>query len=244
MACSVAEVLTLVASGARSVNVLGCHVLVVQADDVSVVAADVSLLVLVRALESLQVVQLRRGVGRGRASASGCAMLSRGSVDTWELLWRLAATWTAASRRRRAIHAQLLPHIAHVLRCPEILENVLHILIVVCPSARSATQGRLVVQAAMRSLDAHASDATRRDEVEAELTRFHELHVAETTAVTTAHLLLARHDRCVTVDAVRVGLPVVSWVHAAVRAGHRSKYLVVTLSWTCQSEKDDVSITN
>ena len=237
------EVLTLVASGARSVNVLGCHVLVVQADDVSVVAADVSLLVLVRALESLQVVQLRRGVGRGRASASGCAMLSRGSMDTWELLWRLAATWAAACRRR-AIHAQLLPHIAHVLRCPEILENVLHVLIVVCPRARSATQGRLVVQAAVRSLDAHASDATRRDEVEAELTRFHELHVAETTAVTTAHLLLARHDRRVAVDAVRVGLPVVSWVHAAVRAGHRSEYLVVALSWTYQSEKDDVSITN
>ena len=94
----------------------------------------------------------------------------------------------------------------------------------------------------MRSLDAHASDATRRDEVEAELTRFHELHVAEATAVTTAHLLLARHDRCVAVDAVRVGLPMVSWVHAAV-PGHRSKYLVVTLSWACRSEKDNVSIT-
>ena len=82
-----AEVLTLIASGARSVNVLGGHVLVVQTDDVSMVAANVSLLVLVRALESLQVVQLRRGVGRGRAGTSGCAMLSRGSMDTWELLW-------------------------------------------------------------------------------------------------------------------------------------------------------------
>ena len=48
-----AEVLALVASGARSVDVLSRHVLVVQADDVSVIAADVSLLVLVRALESL-----------------------------------------------------------------------------------------------------------------------------------------------------------------------------------------------
>ena len=76
-----AEVLTLVASGARSVNVLGCHVLVVQADDVSVVAADVSLLVLVRALESLQVVQLRRGVGRGRASATGEEAIGGPSVE-------------------------------------------------------------------------------------------------------------------------------------------------------------------
>ena len=232
------EVLALIASGARSVNVLGRHVLVVQTDDVSVVAADVSLLVLVRALESLQVVQLRRGVGRGRASTSGRAMLSS-SMDAWELLWRLSTSWTTAGRRR-AIHAQLLPHIAHVLRCPEILENVLHVLIVVGAGARSTTQGRLVVQASMRSLDAHASDATRRDEVEAELTRLHELHVAEATAVTAAHLLLARHDRSVAVDAVRVGLPVVSWV----RAGHRSEYLVVTLSWAYQCEKDNVSITN
>ena len=64
MASAVAEVLALVASGARPVDVLSRHVLVVQTDDISVVAADVSLLVLVRALESLQVFQLRRGVGR------------------------------------------------------------------------------------------------------------------------------------------------------------------------------------
>ena len=156
-------------------------------------------------------------------------------MDTWELLWRLAATWAAACRSRRAIHAQLLPHIAHVLRCPEILKNVLHVLIV-CPRAWASTQGRLVVQAAMRSLDAHASDATR-DEIEAELTRFHELHVAEATAVTTTHLLLAGHDGGVAVDAVRVGLPVVSWVHTAVRPGHRAEYLIVALSWAYQSDK-------
>jgi hypothetical protein len=53
VASSVAKILTLVASGARSMDVLSRHVLVVQADDVSVVAADVSLLVLVRALQSL-----------------------------------------------------------------------------------------------------------------------------------------------------------------------------------------------
>ena len=48
-----AEVLALVTSGARPMDVLSRHVLVVQTDDISVVAADVSLLVLVRALQSL-----------------------------------------------------------------------------------------------------------------------------------------------------------------------------------------------
>ncbi len=48
-----AEVLALIASGAWSMNVLSRNILVVQTDDVSVVAANVSLLVLVRALESL-----------------------------------------------------------------------------------------------------------------------------------------------------------------------------------------------
>ena len=75
-----AEVLALVASGARSVDVLSRHILVVQTDDISVVAADVSLLVLVRALEGLQVGQLRRGIGRGGAWAVGCAMLARKRV--------------------------------------------------------------------------------------------------------------------------------------------------------------------
>ena len=50
------KVLALITSGTRSMDVLGRHILVVQADDVPVVAADVSLLVLVRALESLQIV--------------------------------------------------------------------------------------------------------------------------------------------------------------------------------------------
>ena len=237
-----AEVLALVASGARPVDVLSRHILVVQTDDISVVAADVSLLVLVRALEGLQVGQLRRGIGRGGAWAVG-PMLSRRSMDAWELFWRLPASWTATGSRW-AVHTQLLPYIAHVLRCPEILENVLHVLIVVRPSTRSTAQGSLVVQATMCSLDAHISDAGWRDEVKAELTWLHELHVAEAAAAAAAHLLLARHDRCVAVDAVRVGLAVVARVHAAVLAGNWPQDLVVTLSWTFRSKKDMVSIMN
>ena len=164
-------------------------------------------------------------------------------MDAWELLWRLSASWTATGSRW-AVHTQLLPYIAHVLRCPEILENVLHVLIVVRPSTRSTAQGSLVVQATMCSLDAHISDAGWRDEVKAELTWLHELHVAEAAATATAHLLLARHDRCVAVDAVRVGLAVVARVHAAVLAGDWSRHLVVTLSWTFRSKNANVSIMN
>ena len=42
--------------------VLGGHVLVVHADDVPVVAADIALLVLVGALQSLEVIELGRRV--------------------------------------------------------------------------------------------------------------------------------------------------------------------------------------
>lgn len=163
-------------------------------------------------------------------------------MDSWELLRRLSASWTA-TRGRRAVHTQLLPYIAHVLRRPEILQDVLHVLVVVRASTWPTAEGSLVVQAAMGSLDAHISDAGWRDEVKAELAWLHELHVAEATAAA-AHLLLAGHDRCVAVDAVRVRLAVVSRVHAAVLAGDRSRHLVVTLSWTCRSERTKVSITN
>lgn len=50
-----------VASGARSMDVLSTHVLIVHCYNVSVVSADVALLVLVRVLKGLEVVQLRRG---------------------------------------------------------------------------------------------------------------------------------------------------------------------------------------
>ena len=89
----------------------------------------------------------------------------------------------------------------------------------------------------MCSLDAHISDAAWRDEVEAELTWLHELHVAEAAAVTTAHLLFAGHDSGVTVDTVRVGLSMVARVHATVLAGYWSQYLVMTLSWSYGSKK-------
>jgi hypothetical protein len=238
-----AKILTLVSGGARSMDVLSRHVLVVQADNVPVVSADVSLLVLVGALESLKIVQLCRGVRRGRTGPVGCTVLSS-SMNTWELFRRLSARWTTASWRGGAVHAQLLSHIAHVLRRPEVLEDVLHVLIVVRPCAWATAQGSLVVQAAMRSLDAHVSDASWRDEVEAELARFHELHVAEATAVTTTHLLLARHDCGVAVDAVRVRLSVMSRVHAAMLACNWPQELAVSLSWTFRRKKDMVSIMN
>lgn len=111
-------------------------------------------------------------------------------MDAWQLFRRLSSSGTT-TWSRRAVHTQLLPHITHVLRCPEVLENILHVLIVVCSCARSTTQRGLVVQAAVCSLDTHISDASWRDEVEAELARFHELHVAEPAAVTAPHLLLA-----------------------------------------------------
>ena len=222
-----AEVLALVASGAWSMNVLSCNILVVKADDVSVVTAHVSLLVLVRALQRLQVVQLRRGVGRGRASI-GCSVLGS-SMDAWKLLGGLPA-WTTTCRR--AVHTQLLPDITHVLRRPEILEDILHVLIVVCTCTRTSAQRGLVMQSSMCSLDAHVSDAARRDEVKAELARLHELHVAEAAAVTAAHLLLARHHCSVAIHAVRVRLSVVTWVHATVLASNWPQDLVMTLSWT------------
>lgn len=90
--------------------------------------------------------------------------------------------------------------VAHVLGRPEIREDVLHILIVVCRSVW--TESSLVVDAAVRSLHAHAPDATRRNEVKTQLARLHELHVAKARSGPAAHLLLARHNCRVTVHAV------------------------------------------
>lgn len=61
--CAVLHAGVRVARGARSVDVLCTHVLIVHGYDVSVVSAHVALLVLVRVLEGLEVVQLRRGAG-------------------------------------------------------------------------------------------------------------------------------------------------------------------------------------
>ena len=88
-------------------------------------------------------------------------MLRASSVDAWKLLWRLAAAaCSSTSCGSRPIHTQLLAH-AHVLRRPEILQNVLHVLIIVCACAWASTKSCLIVQASMRPLDAHVSNAAR-----------------------------------------------------------------------------------
>ena len=91
-------------------------------------------------------------------------------MDAWKLLRRLAAACSSASTSAYhiivsstnwPIHTQLLAHSAHILRCPEILQYVLHVLIVICPCAWSSAKSRLIVQAAVRPLDAHVSNAAR-----------------------------------------------------------------------------------
>ena len=83
-------------------------------------------------------------------------------MDARKLLRRLAAaTCSSTSCGSRPVHTQLLAHATHILRRPEILQNVLHVLIVVCPCAWSSTKSRLIVQASMSSLDAHVSNAAR-----------------------------------------------------------------------------------
>ena len=66
MACSVSDVLGVLAGRPGAVDVLGRHVLVVQAYDVPVITAHVTLFILIGVLKRLQIIELG-GVGLLRA---------------------------------------------------------------------------------------------------------------------------------------------------------------------------------
>lgn len=76
-------VLAILVVAGVAVDVLGSDALVVHRHDVPVVSTDVSLLVLVRVLESLQVIQL---VGILILPFIAVASVVGGSVNSWEFL--------------------------------------------------------------------------------------------------------------------------------------------------------------
>ena len=93
-------------------------------------------------------------------------------------------------------------NVVHVLWRPEIRQDVLHVLLLIVVRARAGTvsassNGALVLQGAMRSLDAHLPQITGRYQVKTEFARFYKLDItvaAVTRRALTTYLLLSRHD--------------------------------------------------
>lgn len=113
--------------------------------------------------------------------------------------------------------------IVHVLRRPEVGQDVLHVgrLVVIRARARSIgtrSSAALVLQCTMRSLDAHVTQVIRRYQIKAELARFHEFDIAiaaVTRRALTTYLLLARHDGSMVAGAGRARLTMLNCAHGA-----------------------------
>jgi hypothetical protein len=181
------------------------HVLVVHGNDVSVVAADVSLLVLVGALQSRQIVHI-------------CILtVTLAAVDTRQLF------------QIYVVHVLWRPEIGQDLL------HVLLLIVIRARAGAVSTRstGALVLQGSMRSLDAHLPQITRCYEIEAEFARFYKLDIA-VAAVTrrslTTYLLLSGHDGGVVARTSRARLAVLHVAHGALvlAALHLWHHLILT----------------
>ena len=220
MTICIPHVLIVLSGGSRTMNVLSCHILIVQTYYISVVATHVSLFILVWILKCLQIIELSL-ISLLRAWNFASNMLSGCTMNTWQFFGWLSS-WPC---RSRAIHTQLMAYIAHILGCSEIREHILHILIVISRSIWS--QSSLIVNTRMRSLHAHTSDTIWWNEIKTEFARFNKLHIAYSRASSTAHLLLAGHNCRVTVYTIRIRFTVLPWVQASVRVRNLPKNLLV-----------------
>lgn len=156
----------LVLTMALAVDILGAHVLVVHCYHVSVVAAHVSLFVLILIWQSLHfrslwITTLKIGIVMliSDVTISTC-LVSMYARQFFRMLFVRPLISTTCVHRKRLIE------IAHVLGGPEILQNVLHIL-VICAGLRSSSgESCLIVHAsAMGTFYSHVSKIAWIDKI-------------------------------------------------------------------------------
>ena len=155
---TMAEILIILSSWAWPMNILSCHVLIMKAYDIPMVATDVSLFILVRTLKCLQIIKLC-WIGWLRTSYFSIDIMLWCTMYTWQFFWRLATMSTCTW----AIHAQLMSNVTHVLWRSKVLQNILHLLYIICASAWS--KRCLIMEATMAAFDAHISDSTWRYQI-------------------------------------------------------------------------------
>ena len=164
------------ASGCWSMDILSTDALIVHSDNVSAISTDVSLLVLVRALQALEVFTVICTAGVPTGSGVFCLIATTGPATSDLAMWMMPMyaweffRWLWIASRGLSwptvlilvgIHAQLLVHIVHILWCSKVLQNIRNILIIRAGVGCSTSQCSLVVHTSVPTFDSDVAQVVR-----------------------------------------------------------------------------------
>lgn len=204
----------------RAVDILSTDLLVIHGDEVSIIAADVSLLVIISTTDEFVTAIWATGPFFCLVPGAPGPVVA---VDAGEFFWSFVVASGLIG-----VHAEWLVDVVHILWSSEILQYICNVVVTVSACIRATSSQSCLVMDSMRTLNSMISHtAARTYQVQTQFTWFNIFHANPTWST---NLVLSRHDG-LAVDAVWIRFSVVCSLHCVVTIVLIVGELI--LGWVC-----------